>query len=191
MLSPVTVRKILPDGSQWGEWQGFRLPSSTCALIWTPLGTDMCWYYNTWPAKFHEVTFFWPEKWYVIHAFYSDHQQFSGCYCDIVMPNPAFPDGVSELYYTDLYVDVVVGADHSVTTKDQEMYERAMRHHTQLQTLHTRAFAELDALADHAREWTGPFEHIQREIIRLDWHTLNADSSVILDDIQTQWRLPK
>ena len=188
MLAPVTVHKILPDGSEWGYWDGFHLPVTTeCALVWTPMATPMHWRYSTWPARHHEITFFWPNRWYVINAFYNNDLRFAGCYFDIVLPNSPDLLNAGEMRYTDLYVDVVVGDDYSVYTKDEEVYERAMRHNAELAELHDRAFSELVALADHARNWTGPFTAIAPTITQLEWQLLDPQSEEFAQARDRQW----
>jgi protein associated with RNAse G/E len=188
MLAAVEVYKMLPNGSQWGYWQGYRLPvMPTCPMIWTPTGTLMHWHYNTWETHAHEITFIWPSRWYVIHAFYTPEHQFFGCYCDIVMPNALLSDAACEVRYTDLYIDVVVDPQHGVITKDEEIYERAMHVNPQLIDVRDQAFAELDALATHARNWTGPFIPIKEKIVRTDWHLLDPTSSDFSAACLEQW----
>jgi protein associated with RNAse G/E len=188
MLSPVEVFKILPNGSQWGYWRGYRLPlSDACHTVWTPFGTAMHWQHNTWETKSNEITFLWPERWYVIHAFYTNQQTFFGCYCDIVMPNPTVATDAASLRYVDLYVDVVVKPDHVVYTKDEEVYERAMKQNPNLVPIRRRVFDELDALATHARDWTGPFALIDEHIVRTDWQTLDPHSVDFAAARQQQW----
>jgi len=188
MLELVSIQKIVPNGSEWGHWQGYRLPiSEACPTVWTPAGTAMHWQHNIWETKNHEITFFWPHRWYVIHVFYNHEKTFFGCYCDIVMPNPPFAPDSSNLRYVDLYVDVVVKPDHSVYTKDEEIYERAMKQNANLIPIRDRTFAELDALAAHARNWTGPFAILDEQIVRTDWHLLDAAGPEFVAACDSQW----
>ncbi len=188
MLTPVEVYKVLPDGSQWGQWSGFHLPiDPRCATVWTPLGVPMHWRPATWEARNHAVAFFWPGRWYVIHAFYDGAGDFAGCYCDIVLPNPPVLPDAPEMRYTDLYIDVVVRADRTVFTKDHEVYARAEALNPTLRDLHAEAFAELDALAAHAEAWTGPFAAIGPRLIRTDWQTLDPSSAEYREACTQQW----
>ena len=188
MLAAVEVYKMLPDGSQWGQWSGYRLPvSAACATVWTPIETPMHWRPHTWNATNHAIAFFWPARWYVIHAFYDRAGDFAGCYCDIVTPNPPVAPHAKQIQYTDLYVDVVVRADHSVITKDQEVYDRVMRHNPEVAALHDDAFRELDALAAQAVAWTGPFAVIDAHLLRTDWETLDPTSATFAEACANQW----
>lgn len=188
MLPALDIYKMLLDGSQWGQWRGYRLPTSErCALLWTPAGTPMRWRPATWTAEDHAVAYFWPDRWYVIHAKYTPAGAFAGCYCDIVTPNPVLTPTATEARYTDLYVDVVIGADRSVATKDQEVYGRAMTHNPALAPLRERAFAELDALEADARAWRGPFHAIPDRLIRTDWELLDPAGAEFAAAYHTQW----
>ena len=188
MLQEVEIYKMLPNGSQWGYWHAYRLPvSAACPMVWTPIGTAMHWQHNTWEAKSNEITFFWPTRWYVIHAFYTREKTFFGCYCDIVMPNPPVDPAATTLRYVDLYVDVVVKPDHSVYTKDEEVYARAMKQTPNLVPIRDQAFAELATLATHARDWTGPFAFIAEQIVRTDWQLLDPSSAEFTSDCAQQW----
>ncbi len=188
MLSAVEVYKMLPDGSQWGRWQGFWLPiSDACPTVWTPAGTPMHWRPNTWHAAHNEITFIWPGQWYVIHSFYDPMGDFAGCYCDIVMPNPPVTPDATEVRYTDLYVDVVVRADRSVFTKDHEVYGRAAVVNPHLAELRAEAFQALDTLEAHALAWDGPFAAVVAHLDRLDWQTLDPTSTSFAAACAAQW----
>jgi protein associated with RNAse G/E len=188
MLAAVEMHKMLPGGDQWGQWSGFRLPlSEACATVWTPAGTAMHWRPATWTAENHAIAYLWPERWYVIHAFYAPAGVFAGCYCDIVTPNAVCAPDAAQIRYTDLYIDVVVRPDRSVFTKDHEVYARAMGVIPTLAEMRDRAFAELDALEGHARAWTGPFAHIAAHLARADWQTLDPASADFQTASAAQW----
>lgn len=188
MLPPLQIHKMLIDGSQWGQWSSYRLPASErCAVAWTPAGTAMHWRPATWEAQHHGLAFFWPGRWYVIHASYTLAGMLVGCYCDIVMPNPQIAPDATDIRYLDLYVDVVVRADRSVFTKDQDVYERAMRVHEELVSLRAPAFTALEALADHAQAWTGPFVVVRDQLIRTDWEQLDPNSADFAVACAQQW----
>jgi protein associated with RNAse G/E len=150
----------------------------------------MHWQPATWDAENHAIAYFWPGRWYVIHTFYTRGGVFAGCYCDIVLPNPTVAPAASDMRYTDLYVDVVVRADRSVFTKDQEVYDRAMLKHDALVAMHDEVFRELAALANHAEHWTGPFALISDHLARDDWHTLDPADPDFVAACADQWPIP-
>ena len=117
---------------------------------------------------------FWPGAWFTIHVFYREDGAFSNAYCDIVLPTPPYNSTSRELIYTDLYIDVVVREDHSVFTKDQEVFDRAALRYPIVEESRQKAFEALDWVEEHAKYWTGPFAVMPRHLPRTDWETLTT-----------------
>ncbi|GCE26541.1 hypothetical protein KDA_20250 [Dictyobacter alpinus] len=165
MLLEAVIRKMLVDGDQWASWQGYHIPvSEQYFVIWTPIGTPMHWKPGTWTAYKHQLSYFWPEAWYTIHAGYDEQGKCISVYCDVVLPRADYTNTAEELIYVDLYIDVVVREDYSVYTKDQEVFERAARAYPIVEQSRKRSFEALDWLDEQARQWTGPFEVIPRQL---------------------------
>jgi protein associated with RNAse G/E len=178
VLLDAHVRKMLVDGSQWGSWHGYHVPvSNQYIVIWTPVGTEMCWQPGTWISEKHQLTYFWPDAWFTIHVGFDEHGTFFSGYCDVVLPNATYTNTAQELIYTDLYVDVVVRKDYSVYTKDHEVFERAARHFPIVEQSRQQSFAALDLLEAQARSWSGPFACIPRTLPRTDFETLSPDEA--------------
>lgn len=179
MLLEANVYKMLVNGDEWGEWQGYQLPvSDEYVVIWTPRGTRRHWKPHKWKPDFflserHALSFFWPGAWYTIHIGYHADCSFSDGYCDIILPTPAYTSASRELIYTDLYIDVVVREDGSVFTKDQEVFDRAARRYPIVEQSRRQAFETLYWLEEHAKHWSGPFEVVPRRLPRTDWDTLS------------------
>ena len=68
-----------------GSWRAYRLngtiqlgdeqlPSDNDGLVrlWLPAGTPMNWATGTRPLRNNCVQFFWPERWYMLSAFYNE-----------------------------------------------------------------------------------------------------------------------
>ncbi len=158
MLQEVEIHKVLVDGEEWAHWHGYHIPvSEEYFAIWTPAGSQMNWSTGNWVAVKHQLTYFWRELWYTIHIGYDNDGRFLSGYCDIVLPSENYSNTQAEMVYTDLYIDVVVRADHSVYTKDHAVYARAAKRFPVVQQAQQRAFAELDWLEGQAKAWTGPF----------------------------------
>jgi len=180
MLLSAHIHKVLVNGDEWGEWQGYQLPvSDEYVTIWTPQGTKRHWKPHKWKPDFflsekHSLSFFWPGAWYTIHIGYRENGDFSDGYCDIILPTPDYTSTTRELTYTDLYIDVVIREDGSVYTKDQEVFNRAALRYPIVEESRQKAFETLDWVEDHARRWTGPFEVIPRRLSRADWNDLSA-----------------
>lgn len=174
MLLEAVIRKMLVDGDQWASWQGYHIPvSEQYFVIWTPIGTPMHWKPGTWMAHKHQLSYFWPEKWYTIHAGYDEQGKCISAYCDVVLPQTGYTNTAKELIYTDLYVDVVVREDYSVYTKDHEVFERAAKAYPIVEQARQKSFEALDWLEEQATQWTGPFEKIPRQLPRTDFETLD------------------
>lgn len=179
MLLEADVRKMLVSGDPWAAWQGFQLPvSDEYICIWAPMGTVKHWKPHHWKPDFfysdrHTLTYIWPDKWFAIHISYDETGKFSSGYCDVTLPAPAYTDKTREIIYTDLYVDVVIREDYSVYTKDQEVYERAAREYPIVAESYQKSFEVLDWMEEHARNWTGPFAVMPRQLPRTNWNDLS------------------
>jgi len=179
MLLEATIRKMLVNGDQWASWQGYHIPvSEKFFVIWTPAGTAMHWKPGTWISQKHQLTYFWDDDWYTIHAGYDPRtgKIISG-YCDVVLPASCYSNTAQELIYTDLYIDVVVREDCSVYTKDQEVFDRAARRFPIVEESRKKSFEVLNWLEAHAKSWTGPFVHIPHQLPRTDFELLTPEEA--------------
>jgi protein associated with RNAse G/E len=178
MLLETSIRKVLVDGDQWGFWHGYHIPvSEQYTAIWTPMGTKMHWKPGTWVASKHQLSYFWPNEWYVLHIGFDERGNFVSGYCDIVLPTAQYSNVDKEMVYIDLYVDVVVRKDFSVYTKDQEVFEWAARTYPIVALSRPQSFATLAWVEQHAYTWTGPFATIPRSLPRTDFHTLESEQA--------------
>jgi len=177
LLHTAVIRKMLVDGSQWASWYGYHLPvSEDFFVIWTPAGSEMRWRPRQWVSEKHQMSYFWRDEWYTIHIGYDTQTgNFLSAYCDVVLPDSNYTNTAEEMIYTDLYIDVVVTADGSVYTKDQEVFDRAARHYPIVEESRQQAFETLDWLEEHAKHWTGPFTVIPHYLPRDDWEKLSPE----------------
>lgn len=181
MLPRITVRKMLIDGSQWGTWQPYVLPtSSDLVATWTPAGTEMHWATGIFRSTFNNIHLWWPGARYLIGAHYTGTgdtgAEFAGCYCDVVLPLPTLPAAAPERRYVDLYLDVVVRADRTAYSKDHEVYDRAEQVIPALREERAAAEETLRWLEVWAADWSGPFAHVPAALPRLNYHELDPDS---------------
>ena len=181
MLLDAEIYKMLVNGDAWGQWRGYQLPvSDQYVTIWTPKGTRRHWKPYKWKPDFfisdnHSLSYFWPDTWYTIHVAYREDGTFADAYCDIVLPTPPYTSASRELVYTDLYIDVVVRGDHSVYTKDHEVFDRAALRFPIVEESRQKAFEALDLVEEHAKHWTGPFTVIPRRLPYTEWETLTTE----------------
>lgn len=186
MLLEADVYKMLVNGQEWGAWRGYQLPiSEQYVTIWTPRGTPRHWRPQYWKPDFflsknHSLSYFWPGAWYTIHLGFFQDGSFSDGYCDIVLPTPPYTSTSRELIYIDLYIDVVIREDHSVYTKDQEVFDRAALRYPIVEESRQKAFEVLDWLEEHAKHWTGPFAVMPRHLPRTDFETLSVEEARVI-----------
>lgn len=174
MLFDTTIRKMLVDDSQWASWRGYHIPvSDEHFVIWTPAGTQMYWRPGTWISQKHQLSYFWRDEWFTIHIGYDDKTgRFLSGYCDVVLPSNDYTNTAKEMIYIDLYIDVVVKEDYSVYTKDHEVFDRASLRYPVVEQSRKKSFEVLDWLEEHAKNWSGPFALIPRQLPRIDFETL-------------------
>jgi protein associated with RNAse G/E len=178
MLEKAKVYKMLVNGDQWGAWQGYQLPvSDSYVCIWTPVGTPMHWKPGTWVSENYKLSYFWPDAWYTIHIGYGRDGGFDSGYCDVVLPTPHFTSASRQLTYVDLYIDVVIRADFSVYTKDQEVFDRAAQRYPVVEKTRRKSFEVLDWVEVQARSWSGPFGCIPKCLPRTDFENLSAEEA--------------
>ncbi len=182
MLLEANIQKMLVDDTQWAMWSGYHVPvSEEYFVIWTPIGTQMHWRPATWLSTKHQLTYLWRDEWFTIHIGYNQDGSFCSAYCDVVLPNSDYTNSAKELIYTDLYIDVVVREDGSVYTKDHEVFDRAAKRYSIVETSRQKSFEVLDWLEEHAKHWTGPFAIMPKQLPRTDFELLTPDvASAIL-----------
>jgi protein associated with RNAse G/E len=117
-----------------GSWRAYKLNETmrlgdeqlspdTDGLIrlWLPAGTLMQWATGTRPLRNNCVMFFWPERWYMLSAFYNETQLIH-TYASIIQPARIQPDRLS---YVDLDLSVLVKPDLSFEVLTQAEFEQA------------------------------------------------------------------
>lgn len=137
----------------------------------------MHWRPGTWISEKHQLTYFWLDAWFTIHIGYNQAGNFVSGYCDVILPSADYSNTAKELIYIDLYIDVVVREDNSVYTKDHEVFDRAARRFPIVEQSRRQSFEVLAWLEEHAKHWTGPFEHIPRFLPRTDFEKLSPDEA--------------
>jgi len=117
-----------------GSWQGYRLDAtvalshekvaetaSDCVRLWLPKGTQMRWSTRPRPLGHNCLQFFWPQRWYMLSAFY-DGPELLHTYANIIQPATI---GLDRLYYTDLDLSILVEPDLSYEVLTQAEFEQS------------------------------------------------------------------
>lgn len=182
MLLDTNIRKMLVNGDQWASWHGYHIPvSEEYFVIWTPVGTEMHWKPGRWRSQKHQLSYFWRDTWFTIHVGYDDETgRFLSGYCDVVLPGTDYTNTAKEMIYTDLYIDVVVRENYSVYTKDHEVFDRAAIRYPIVEQSRKKSFAVLDCLEEHAKQWTGPFSVMPRQLPRTDFEKLSPGEAAAI-----------
>src|ERR1700732_3487047 len=105
-----------------GSWEAYKIDqkmqlgdeapnalAQDAVRLWLPAGTLMRWTTGTRPLRSHCLQFFWPERWYMLSAFYQQ-QTLIHTYATIIQPTIIQPDRLS---YVDLELCVLVKPDLS------------------------------------------------------------------------------
>ena len=84
-----------------GSWQAYQLPrsiqlsdealpeiASDCLQLWLPAGTPMRWSTHTHPLRYNCLQFFWPNRWYMLSAFYNG-RALKHTYATVILPPTA------------------------------------------------------------------------------------------------------
>ncbi|HET8912260.1 MAG TPA: DUF402 domain-containing protein [Ktedonobacteraceae bacterium] len=117
-----------------GWWRAYRLNptlelsdeatteiSSDCLRLWLPAGTPMHWTTQTRPLRYNCLQFFWPERWYMLSAFY-EGRDLRHTYANVIQP-PTIE--IERLHYTDLDLSLLVKPDLTYETLTQAEFEHA------------------------------------------------------------------
>ncbi len=116
-----------------GSWQGYRLETtrqlsdesvaeatSDCIRLWLPTGTQMSWSTRARPLRYNCLQFFWPQRWYMLSAFY-DGPVLLHTYANIIQPATIEPE---RLYYVDLDLSILVEPNLTYEVLTQAEFEQ-------------------------------------------------------------------
>ncbi len=116
-----------------GSWQAYRLQTTTqlsneeiaeaasdCIRLWLPAGTLMRWSTRSHPLQYNCLQFFWPERWYLLSAFYNG-QTLRHTYANIIQPARIDPE---RLTYIDLDLSILVQPDLTYEVLTQAEFEQ-------------------------------------------------------------------
>ncbi|GAC1349732.1 MAG: hypothetical protein NVSMB27_25600 [Ktedonobacteraceae bacterium] len=132
MQSDFRVESRSYDQMMRGSWQAYRLHeqtqlsdelltevSSDCLRLWLPAGTLMHWSTRTRPLQYNCLQFFWPQRWYMLSAFYED-RTLRHTYASIIQPATI---EIERLAYVDLDLTVLVKPDQTYEILTQAEFE--------------------------------------------------------------------
>jgi hypothetical protein len=116
-----------------GSWHGYLLdaatklsdedlaePSSDCLRLWLPAGTPMHWLTGTRPLRNNCLQLFWPQRWYMLSAFY-DERSLIHTYASIIQPATI---EFESLHYVDLDLSILVKPDLTYEVLTQAEFDQ-------------------------------------------------------------------
>ncbi len=109
----------LDNSMQLGDEQPVATPDESIKL-WLPTGTQMNWASGTRPLRSNCLQFFWPQRWYVLSAFYNEGVLIH-TYATIIQPATIT---FGHLTYTDLDLSILVKPDMSYEVLTQAEFEQ-------------------------------------------------------------------
>jgi len=165
-----------------GSWQAYQLDAHTqldekplggeelvqkdAVRLWLPAGTPMRWTSGTRPLRSNVLQFFWPQRWYMLSAFYNDRTLIH-TYANIIQP-PIISSG--RLSYVELDLSVLVKPDTSYEVLTQAEFDQTA------DTLHydeeTRisALMAMRAVTSSLQRSVGLFTLVPHTLKHIDFH---------------------
>jgi len=161
-----------------GSWRAYQLsdtvllgdetPASVagCLRLWLPAGTPMNWSTGTRPLKSHCLQFFWPQRWYMLSAFYHD-RELRHTYANVIQPATI---GFERLSYVDLDLSVLVKPDLSYEVLTQAEFEQManMLHYSE--DTRISALMALRSLTTTIQLSAGIFSAVPYQLKSADFH---------------------
>ena len=134
--------------------------------LWLPVGTSMHWASGTRPLRSNCLQFFWPQRWYMLSAFY-DGSTLIHTYANIIQPATILLDRVS---YVDLDLSVLVKPDTSYEVLTQAEFDQtADQLHYDEQT-RIGALMALRAVTSSIQRSVGLFTVVPHQLRQTDFH---------------------
>ena len=162
-----------------GSWQGYRLDATVqlsdevlaemnddCVRLWLPAGTRMNWSSGTRALRSHCLQFFWPQRWFMLSAFY-DGRALQHTYANIIQP-PHIQ--IERLSYVDLDLSVLIRPDQTCEVLTQAEFEQAadMLHYNEETRI--SALMALRTLTSSIQLSVGLFAIVPHVLHQTDFH---------------------
>ena len=151
-----------------GSWRAYQLDEHTqlgdetleatvdTVRLWLPASTSMNWMTGTRPLRYNCVQFFWPQRWYMLSAFYNE-QNLIHTYATIIQPTILTYD---RLTYVDLDLSILVKPDLSHEVLTQAEFDHAAEMLNYSEDTRISALMALRTLTNSIRLNVGIFANV-------------------------------
>ncbi len=154
---------------QLGDEQS-SLNRNDLVRLWLPAGTSMRWATGTRPLRSNCVQFFWPERWYMLSAFYDEHV-LKHTYAAIIQPAVIQPDRLS---YVDLDLSVLVKPNLSFEVLTQAEFDQAADQLHYSEETRISALMALRTLTSAIQRSIGIFSVVPLQLNLSDLHVVRC-----------------
>lgn len=124
------------QGVAFGDNAAFNDNARDMQSLWLPAGTQMRWAAGTRPLRYNCLQFYWPQRWYMLSAFYQNRTLLHTYAMIIQPPTIAY----NRLSYVDLDLSILVKPDLSYEVLTQAEFDYAA------DTLHYNEETRISAL---------------------------------------------
>ncbi len=140
--------------------------------LWLPAGTLMRWATGTRPLRYNCLQFFWPERWYMLTAFYNGRTLIH-TYATIIQPARIEIDRLS---YIDLDLCVLVKPDLTYEVLTQAEFEQManLLHYTEETRI--SALMALRTLTSSMQRSVGIFASVPHELHQTEFHLVRCEN---------------
>jgi protein associated with RNAse G/E len=168
------------DQALRGSWKAYKVneeiqlgdesqeeeTDSKALRLWVPAGTLMNWATGSRPLRNNCMQFFWPERWYMLSAFY-DGLTLIHTYAAIIQPIKV---SLERLSFVDLDLSVLVKPDLNYEVLTQAEFEQMadLLHYNEETRI--SALMALRALTSSIQRSVGLFSIIPHRLRRVDFH---------------------
>ena len=161
-----------------GSWRAYKLDEQTPlgdeitnetsdgVRLWLPAGTLMNWATGTRPLRYNCVQFFWPERWYMLSAFYNQRALIH-TYAAIIQPAIIQPDRLS---YVDLDLSVLVKPDLDYEVLTQAEFDQAAEMLQYTEDTRISALMALRTLTSSIQRSVGLFMAVPQQLQQTEFH---------------------
>ena len=162
-----------------GSWRAYQLnpevqlsdedlvaASSDCLRLWLPAGTPMYWSSGTRPLRYNCLQFFWPQRWYMLSAFY-DGRSLIHTYASIIQPATI---EFENLHYVDLDLSILVKPDLTYEVLTQAEFDQMADILHYDEETRIGALMAMGTLTNAIRLGVGLFATIPHTLRQADFH---------------------